>query len=590
VNRSKSFGKWILALEGTDLPPRDLIGGKAWSIARMRKLGLNVPPAIVITTQACATYLDSGSLPDGLLDELDQGIAWLEDKSARRFGGGPSPLLVSVRSGAAISMPGMMDTVLNLGINVDTERALGLEAGSAEFAHDTHRRFLDLYASVVLKATVRELDSSAQAEQWREQIAASGKPVPTSPRDQLRDAVVAVFDSSNSRRARRYRKHHDLPDNLGTAVTVQAMVFGNLDDDAGTGVLFSRNPLSGDPTPYGEYLHRAQGEDVVSGKFTPQPLSALQTSAPTLYEELLSAARTLEQESADVQDIEFTIQRGELFLLQSRSAKRAPQAAVRFAVDFVSAGLVDRRTALSRVSAAQVRTLLQPRLVPGAAQAGEVLASGEPACQGIGIGVVVTNADETEQRASTGEAIVLARSTTSPEDVHGMISSCAVVTDRGGSTSHAAVVSRALGVPCIVGCGDGQVAELNGLKVTVDGMSGKIYRGSLAVETPSEVDHPELSQLIDWARELSTVTVLAKSAGPIPAEIIDLGRLEGGEDPALLGGLIGAAKIVMGGALESDAGVEAALNAGVDCIVSQHVLPTLLCVIHHQEQSNDDEK
>lgn len=583
------LGKWILAIDGSALPPRDLIGGKAWSIARMRGLGLNVPPAVVVSTEACAVYLESGALPEGLGDELRDAIGWLEAESGRTFGAGPSPLLVSVRSGAAISMPGMMDTVLNLGINDTTEAALAIESDSPAFAHDTHRRFLELYASIVLKATIKELDGVDSAETWHAAISsAAGRDVPGTAMEQLHDAVLAVFDSCNSRRARRYRKHHNLPDNLGTAVTIQAMVFGNLDDQSGTGVLFSRNPLNGDRLPYGEYLHRAQGEDVVSGKFTPEPLTALQSNLPAVYDELLGAAATLERDGADVQDIEFTVQQGELFLLQSRAAKRAPQAAVRFAVDMVADGLVDRATALARVSSEQVRTLLQPRLADGAAAQAEILISGEPACQGVGAGLIVSSADEAEQRAANGEAVVLARPTTSPEDVHGMIASVAVVTDHGGATSHAAVVSRALGVPCIVGCGEGAVASIAGRAVTVDGTSGRVYAGTLAVVTPNELDDPVLSQLTEWARDLSPIEALSRH-GEVPADTLDLATVDGGEDPARLKDLIAGAKSVMGGAIECDAGVEAALAAGVECIVSEHILPTLLCAIHSNKPDAGDD-
>lgn len=575
-----ALGHWILAIDGSELPPRELIGGKAWSIARMRELGLNVPPAVVVTTAACTAYLDSGELPQGLAEELRIAVAYLERETGRTFGHGASPLLVSVRSGAAVSMPGMMDTVLNLGINDAAETALAAESGNAEFAHDTHRRFLDLYAGIVLKATLPELDARASTADWNAVIAkAVGSAVPASAEQQLNDAVIAVFDSSNSRRARRYRKHHNLPDNLGTAVTIQAMVFGNLSDDSGTGVLFSRNPLNGDRAPYGEYLHRAQGEDVVSGKFTPQPLATLQASAPRVYDDLLAAAVRLERDGADVQDIEFTVQRGELFLLQSRAAKRAPRAAVRFAIDLVGDGLVDRATALSRVSAEQVRSLLQPRLAAASASTAEPLATGEPACHGVGVGVVVTNADEAERRAANGEKIVLARAHTSPEDVHGMIASCAVITDHGGSTSHAAVVSRALGVPCIVGCGDGVVAALAGRTVTVDGTSGTVFAGSLEVVSPDEYDDPDLAILCDWARALAPVEVLRRD-GEVPATALDLNALEGGEDPARITALIGTARCVRGRVLESDAGLDAALAAGVACIVTEHVLPSLLYTIH----------
>ena len=580
------FGKWVLAIDGSDLPAPDLIGGKAWSIARMRELGLNVPPAVVVTTAACVAYLESGALADDLVDELKLGIEWLERQSGRTFGHGVAPLLVSVRSGAAISMPGMMDTVLNLGINDATERALASATGNAAFAHDTHRRFLEFYARIVHQATIKDLDPMGSTETWHAAIAAAtGRPLPESAHAQLRDAIVAVFDSCNSRRARRYRKHHNLPDGLGTAVTIQAMVFGNLNHQSGTGVLFSRNPLNGDRMPYGEYLHCAQGEDVVSGRATPEPLSALGATLPQVYNELLAAATLLERDSADVQDIEFTVQQGELFLLQSRSAKRAPPAAVRFAVDLVTEGLIDEQTALTRVTAEQVRILLQPHLATGAAESAEVLATGEPACQGVGIGRVVASADEAEQRAANGESVVLARATTSPEDVHGMIASCAVITDVGGSTSHAAVVSRSLGVPCIVGCGEGAVAQLAGREVTVDGTSGKVYAEALERVTPNEIDDPYLSQLTIWARARSPITALSKN-GAIPSGTLDLNAVDGGEDPQQITRLIGATKCVMGRAMESDSGIEAALGAGVECIVSEHILPTLLCAIHHGSADN----
>ncbi|MEQ8664011.1 MAG: pyruvate, phosphate dikinase, partial [Gammaproteobacteria bacterium] len=390
-----SLGQFVLALDGSALPDRARIGGKAWSVARMQSLGLPVPPAVVVTTDACRAYLEAGDFPDALAAELEAAVAWLEEATGRTLGGADRPLLVSVRSGAAVSMPGMMDTVLNLGIDDATEQVLAAESGDARFARDTHRRFLELYAAIVLKAT---LDADDDPQAIRAALAAQGMHVPATPREQLRAAVEAVFASWNSRRAKRYRKHHDIPDTLGTAVTVQAMVFGNLDDASGTGVLFSRNPLTGDPAPYGEYLHRAQGEDVVSGKFTPEPLSALAQAHPALHAELIDAAATLEAANGDVQDIEFTVQQGKLYLLQSRAAKRAPQAAVRFAVDMVEEGRIDADTAIARVSAEQVRSLLKPRLVDGATAAADALARGEIACQGVGVGVVVTDSDEAERR------------------------------------------------------------------------------------------------------------------------------------------------------------------------------------------------
>jgi pyruvate,orthophosphate dikinase len=507
--------RWIRLIDGSDLPDRSLIGGKAWSIAHIRALDLAVPPAFVITTEACREFLHTGNLPPDLGDELAAGVAWLQSMTGRYFGGpapaeesgaapkvAESPLLLSIRSGAPVSMPGMMDTILNLGIDARTETALALESGDEGFARDTHRRFLELYAGIVMKTVGLELDGAAPPGDWYRAIEQQcGAPVPGDPVEQLEEAVRAVFASWNSRRAKRYRKHHDIPDDLGTAVTVQAMVFGNLDDHSGTGVLFSRNPLTGETAPYGEYLARAQGEDVVSGKFQPQPLATLKDLLPEVHQQLLAAATTLENANRDAQDIEFTVQKGELFLLQTRTAKRAPEAAVRMAVEMVKEGVISPDEALARVTPDQVRVMLRPSLQPGAADGLTPLATGEGACQGVGAGTIVTDTDEAETRAQAGEAIVLARPITSPEDVHGMIPAQAIITEKGGSTSHAAVVSRALGLPCVVGCGEGSVVRLAGQEVTVCGETGKVYQGLLPVTAPAERDNALLVQLIDWARE-----------------------------------------------------------------------------------------
>ena len=581
---TKAIGKWTLALTGEALPGRALVGGKAWSIARMQYLGLPVPPAFTITTEACHAYLQAGQLSNELLDELGKGLEWLAETSGRNFNADKSPLLVSVRSGAPISMPGMMDTILNLGITDATERALAEETGNAEFARDTHRRFLELFPAIAYKATVPELDPHATPSVWREEISSViGKPLSIDPQFQLTEAVEAVFSSWNSRRAKRYRKHNGIPDDLGTAVTVQAMVFGNLDDASGTGVVFSRNPLTGESKPYGEYLHRAQGEDVVSGKFTPQPLEAMRDSVPLAHEKLLSAISILEDENGDVQDIEFTVQRGELFLLQTRAAKRAPEAAVRFAIDMVNENRIDIETSLARVSAEQVRSVLAPKLKQGSEHQ-EVIARGEPACQGIGIGVVVSSSDEAEKRAAAGESVVLARPTTSPEDVHGMIAAKAVVTEQGGSTSHAAVVSRALGTPCVVGCGDGALANLAGQLVTVDGQNGKVLLGAAPIEFPLEAEQPELAQLIQWLDERITLEVELLATAQLD-NAFDLSSVEGGEDANLLSSLIVGKKTVMGGAIESDAGVAAALDAGVTTIIATNRLPVMLAAWHHMQSA-----
>ncbi len=573
---AKSLGKWILALDGTSLPDRDLIGGKAWSIARMGRLGLRVPPSIVITTEACTAYLLEGGWPDGLDEEITEGLAWLEAATGRQFGRGPSPLLVSVRSGAPVSMPGMMDTILNLGINDDTEAALAKECGDEVFARDTHRRFIDLYATVVLKAVFDPLDPDKAPSEWRESVKQSSGYVPSDVHEQLKSSVKAVFDSWNTRRAKRYRKHHGIPDHLGTAVT-----WFYMDDKSGTGVLFSRNPLTGEKVPYGEYLPRAQGEDVVSGKSTPKPLESMRETAPQAHDELLIAAETLERENGDVQDIEFTVERGHLYLLQSRSAKRAPYAAVRIAVDMAREEKLDPREALMRVTAEQARILLSPRLAEGAADGASVLAEGEGASPGIGMGTVVGDADEAETRSDSNEDVVLVRQTTSPNDVHGMISATAVATEQGGSTSHAAVVSRALGRPCVVGCGDGKLMSLVGKKVTVDGSLGKIFEGELEVVVPDEEDEEILSQLVDWARKYSPIKVV--TSPPANTDIVDLDEIEGIEKPENLAGIIrglqGAHAITLSTAMGQEA-VAAAIDAGIEVIVARPALPILLEAIH----------
>ena len=571
--------RFILLLDGTSLPSKQLIGGKAWSIARMQALGLPAPPAFVITTEACRHYFDSGQSHHGLLDEAMDGIRYLENIANRRFGGEQRPLLVSVRSGAPVSMPGMMDTVLNLGMNDQTERALAVETGDGAFARDSHRRFLELYARIVLRATVEELPRAGLPAEWREVIAAAGNgAVPDSPIEQLNAAIHAVFDSWNSRRAKKYRAHHGIAGDMGTAVTIQAMVFGNCDEGSGTGVLFSRNPLTGENKVYGEYLAKAQGEDVVSGSHTPEPLDRLSDLMPALHAQLLSAAATLENENGDVQDIEFTVERGTLYLLQSRAANRSPQAAVRIAVDKVATRQWCVEQALARVSAEQVRALLRPRLANDAdLSRARAIAQGEAASPGVGVGVVATSADEAEILAGQGQHVILVRPTTSPEDVHGMLVAEGVVTERGGSTSHAAVVSRQLGVPCVVGCGDGALSDLAGRTVTVDGSRGKVYLGAWRVEHPDEDGDPDLMQLRAWAAARSPIRVL-RVGHELPAGATDLDALAGGDDVANIRELLRGARGAAGSVLNTDEGVRAALDAGVEFIVVRRELPALLAV------------
>lgn len=572
--------QWTLLLDGETPPDQALIGGKATSLVRMRALGLPVPPAFVITTRACLHYLEHKMWPIGLSQEIDAGLRWLEQQTQRTLGGTTSPLLLSVRSGAAISMPGMMDTVLNLGINDATEKALAQECNDVVFARDTHQRFYRFYSQIVLKATPPELPDNASPQQWRDLINQNApEPLPDNIDEQLNSAVRAVFDSWNTRRAKRYRKHNGIADDLGTAVTIQAMVFGNLDKSSGTGVLFSRNPLNGEPQPYGEYLPQAQGEDVVSGKFSPKPLATLRDVHPKIYAQLLQAATLLERENGDVQDIEFTVQQGQLYLLQSRSAKRAPAAAVRVAIDMQHAGLIDIDQALARVTATQIRNLLSPRLAAGATHKARQLAQGQGACPGVATGVVVTDTDMAEQRAAQGENIVLARAITSPEDLHGMLAAAAVITEQGGATSHAAVVSRALGRPCVVGCGTDSVTVLEGQTVTVDGDTGKIYAGALEVMKPNEREDPRLQQLLAWATACSPLPVYTSEDAP-DAAIVDLNSIDEGADADRLKLLLNGKTAAKGGAIASDAGVVAALAAGLEFIVADPTLPPLLAAIH----------
>ena len=572
----------VLMLDGRSLPDRAVIGGKAWSIARMKTFGLPVPPAFVITTAACKAYQEDGALAPALVNEIAEGILWLEAETGRTLGQGPRPLLVSVRSGAPISMPGMMDTVLNLGINEETEALLAAECESPEFARDTHRRFLDLYASIVLKASALELDPAETPDTWRAKIAAdTGERVPEGVRDQLLATVRAVFDSWNSRRAKRYRAHHGISDDLGTAVTIQAMVFGNLDARSGTGVLFSRNPLTGEPQPYGEYLPRAQGEDVVSGKHTPQPLASMGETNPHALTQLLEASALLEREGHDVQDIEFTVESGTLFLLQSRPAKRAPHAAARIALDMVEEGLIEPREALSRITAEQMRILLRPRLGHEPGADAKVLAKGEGASPGIGFGVVVSDPEEAEARAHKGEHVVLARETTSPNDVHGMIAAHAILTEQGGSTSHAAVVGRALGRPCVVGCGRGTVTALIGRIVTVDGQTGTVYDGHLDIVEPSEADDPIIGALAQLAAKHTPVEI--REHAPDGVETVSFDDIDL-NDPAALAAAF--EKLPRGAVVEgavfaaNDDAVAKALAAGVNMIVTQPRLPALIAAIN----------
>ncbi|MET9487986.1 pyruvate, phosphate dikinase [Nocardia sp. NPDC006630] len=467
----------VVELDGACGLSRQQIGGKAWSIDHMRALGLPVPPAFVITTEGWADYTRRGAIAPGIWEQVRAGIASIERGTGRTFGSPDRPLLVSVRSGAAISMPGMMDTVLNLGMTDAVQQALAEQTQNPRYAGDTRQRFVHQYRETVL-----------------------GDPngaVPLDPWDQLRGAIEAVFRSWDSARAKTYRRNRGVPDTLGTAVTVQAMVFGNLDEHSGTGVLFSRNPNTGDGPVYGEWLVGGQGEDVVSGRLTPRPLDELATTQPQVHARLIAATELLERDGRDLQDIEFTVESGTLWMLQSRSAKRSARAAVRTAVAMVAEGLISADEALDRITPDQVREVLRP--ASGVTTGQEPLARGESACPGLASGVVVTDPDEAERRAEAGEDVILVRPTTSPDDLHGMIAARAIVTELGGTTSHAALVSRELGRPCVVGCGPGVVAALVGRTVTIDGGAGLVLAGEIVAKPVEQIILDDVAQLAQWA-------------------------------------------------------------------------------------------
>ncbi|WP_354699666.1 Pyruvate, phosphate dikinase [Paraconexibacter sp. AEG42_29] len=467
----------VLPLDGDLNGDRDRLGGKAWGIQRMLGLGVPVPPAFVITTDVCRLYEEAGGrVPDAVTAALPGAMAALEAPTGRTFGGGEAPLLVSVRSGAAVSMPGMMDTILNLGLDDGVQAAIARQTGDPAFADDLQRRFREQYAAVV------------------------GEPAPHDPWEQLGGAVAAVLASWNSRRAIAYRADRGLDQDAGTAVTVQAMVFGNLDDASGTGVLFTRNPLTGAREPHGEWLPRGQGEDVVSGTHDPLPLSAFAEQLPTAHAELMQTAALLERDGRDVQDLEFTVEAGRLWLLQSRAAKRSAAAAIRLAVVLEEEGLISPAEALDRVTVEHLTAVRRPHLDPAARAGATLVAEGKPACPGVVSGVIVTDTEAAEDRAADGEAVILARPTTDPEDVPAMLVATGLLTELGGSTSHAAVVSRELGVPCVVGCGAGALMGLEGQVVTIDAAAGLVFAGALPV-VQLDGDDADLAKLTGWARD-----------------------------------------------------------------------------------------
>ncbi len=484
----------MVLLDGKADHPRELLGNKGHGIEAMRRHNLPVPPAFCITTEVGLRYLaDPQATIDAIWDDVLDRMSWLEAETSRTFGRGPHPLLISVRSGATQSMPGMMDTILDLGMNDAVEQALAA-AGAQAFARDTRRRFTRMYRRIV---GVAEHQS-----------------VPADPYAQLRAGIEAVFASWNSPRAVAYRAHYRLDDRDGTAVVVQAMVFGNHGPNSGAGAFFSRNPITGDNEPFGEWLPGGQGDDVVSGSVDVEPITALHDEQPVVYHELMDAARSLELLGSDVQEIEFTVEDGKLWLLQARAAERSAQAAVRLALQLRHEGLIDDSETLRRVTPAHVQTLLLPALQPEVRLAAPLLAKGLPACPGVVSGKAYTDVDEALDAAEQGEQVILVRDHTRPEDVSGMLAALGIVTEVGGATSHAAVVSRELGRVAVVGCGHGVAASLAGKQITVDGAEGEVREGNLSLSAWSENDTPELRELADIARRISPLRAHAAGAHP----------------------------------------------------------------------------
>jgi pyruvate,orthophosphate dikinase len=507
---------------------RELLGGKGIGLAEMTQLGVPVPAGFTITTDACRAYMNGKQLPDGLDDEVERHLGALEERTGKRFGDPDNPLLVSVRSGAAVSMPGMMDTILNVGLNDVSVAGLAAATGNERFAYDCYRRLIEMYGETVdgvhFERFNADVDDPKQAidalkARYREQ---TGRDFSQDPRDQLRRAILAVFDSWQSPRAHTYRRMYDIPDELGTAVNVVQMVFGNKGDESGTGVAFTRDPSTGEPGLYGEFLANAQGEDVVAGIRTPEPLAQMEAKLPRAFEQLLETMRRLEEHYRDMQDIEFTVEDNELYLLQTRSAKRTAAAAVKAAVDMVDEGLIAREDAVARIDPQQLDQLLHPMLDPTAEW--EVAAKGLNASPGAACGKIVLDADTAEQRGKAGEKVVLVRWETTPDDIHGLIHAAGVLTAHGGMTSHAAVVARGMGKPCVAGCDalsidiDARTITLGGQTLsegdvlTIDGGTGAVIVGEVPLVPPQVND--DLETILGWGDEHRRLAVRANADTP----------------------------------------------------------------------------
>jgi pyruvate,orthophosphate dikinase len=524
---------------------RELLGGKGIGLAEMTQLGVPVPAGFTITTDACRAYMaNGGELPDGLEAEIEQHLAGLEEKTGKRFGDAEDPLLVSVRSGAAVSMPGMMDTILNLGLNDEAVRGLAERTDNPRFANDSHRRLIQMYGEVVddidgqrfedalsklkgERGAAQDVDLSA--EDLAELVGSykriyedeTGSPFPQNARDQLSRAVRAVFDSWENPRAQVYRRAHHIADDLGTAVNVVQMVFGNKGERSGTGVAFTRDPSTGEPGLYGEFLADAQGEDVVSGVRTPEPLERMQATLSDAFEQLIETMRRLEEHYQDMQDIEFTVEDDRLYLLQTRSAKRTAAAALKSAVDMVAEGLISEEDAVARIDPGQLDQLLHPMIDPAASV--EVIAHGLNASPGAASGKIAFDADTAAERGQT-EDLILVRWETTPDDIHGMIAAKGILTAHGGMTSHAAVVARGMGKPCVAGCealsvdAKAKRASLNGYElgedsvITIDGGTGRVILGAVDL-VPAQINE-DFETILGWADRFRRLKVRANADTP----------------------------------------------------------------------------
>ncbi|MBN2109476.1 MAG: pyruvate, phosphate dikinase [Methanosarcinaceae archaeon] len=524
---------------------KDLLGGKGANLAEMANLGIPVPPGFTITTEVCVLYLKNGAYPEGVTDQINNAIEMLERVNSKKFGDNENPLLLSVRSGARVSMPGMMDTVLNLGLNDSTVEGLARRTGNERFAYDSYRRFLSMFGDVVLgikheefeavlEAKKRQLsvdqDTELDAGTLRELVEDfkdiirrnTGKDFAQDPREQLQMAIDAVFNSWNNQRAITYRKLNNIPMDWGTAVNVQSMVYGNMGDTSGTGVAFTRDPATGKKEFFGEYLINAQGEDVVAGIRTPQPIATLKQTMPDAYAQLEEIYQKLEYHFKDMQDIEFTIEEGKLYMLQTRTGKRTASAALNIAVDMVNEGLIDRETALTRIQPEQIDQLLHPMIDPDSEY--EVIATGLPASPGAAVGKVVFTAEHAEAMAASNEKVILVRTETSPEDIGGMDAAQGILTVRGGMTSHAAVVARGMGKPCVAGCGAisidmhakvfsvGDIHIREGDYISIDGARGSVIPGKVNLITPGVTG--ELETLLKWADEVRKMGVRTNADTP----------------------------------------------------------------------------